>query len=984
MNKYLTESYILKEIENLKAKIQKLEHKVSSNLEYENNLRSKNNIKKVSEVTKLEKLPHLKRSLGLKFANNSYNYYLNYGKIVYYKKFIEEIKNSQTKAEANDNLKNRINSLKNILDNQYDNYTYSLIDNTMKFDQVKLQSYSKSRQRKHVKQLKRVEHKINKYKNILFTLLQTNDVEKFPNISDIEIVNSNDAKLTKNEKETLSVKEKKNNHIVNTLYKYHKYVSTKQGLLFFEEDIKKSNHFIQSKMKQQNVVESLLSDYNYQISKYYKEKEIQKLEIDKNNKLSIINTKIEDLKLKDAAIDKNILSKLEKTQNQLSNKINKFEDKCSKIDIHKQQYKELKVKISNLKEKQNKVEKEIECIKQNHNPHILEKIDNLMLQKQKITKQTKRLQANAGSKKQAFSRLLGLLKPFKKSLIAICVVIIFSTIFQIMIPVMINVVFSNDFLIYLINAQGVVNIPNLLIVFGLFILFYLIVFVLNFMTEFIASKLGGLISYNLRRNIKEKIDRLPLAYFDTTQIGDLLSRVTNDTDLIASSIHTIISQTIKSFFLLFGVIIAMLVIQWELAFIALGTIPLALIVVFLVAMKSQKEFVRVQKITGNLNAQIEEVYSGYKVVKLFNQETNMNLKFSIENTKLQKAGLKSQFLSGCIQPLLNAVHNVGYVFVCVVGGLLGAINSIVSFMIFLNLFQQPIQQMAQISNIFQQTIAASNRVFEVLDAKEEVEDLDNSIDVEKVEGLVDFEHVDFSYNKENPLIQDMNLKVNKGDSIAIVGPTGAGKTTLVNLIMRFYDVTNGSLKIDNVDIRNYKRSSIRKQIGMVLQDTWLFNGTIAENIAYGKDNATKQEIIEASKKARAHHFIQTLENGYDTVINEEASNISQGQKQLITIARAIISNPNIMILDEATSSVDTRTEKALQDAMNDMMEGRTSFVIAHRLSTIKNSKMILVMNKGNIVEQGNHKELLAKNGFYAELYNAQFMGATNDKSVNNS
>ena len=327
-----------------------------------------------------------------------------------------------------------------------------------------------------------------------------------------------------------------------------------------------------------------------------------------------------------------------------------------------------------------------------------------------------------------------------------------------------------------------------------------------------------------------------------------------------------------------------------------------------------------------------------------------------------------------IHPFLTLIHNIGYVFICVVGGILKAANSIVTFFVFLNLFQQPIQQIAQITNVIQQTAAASERVFEILDAKEEIPDCVDALDASNIEGKVDFDNVDFSYTPEVPLIENLNLHINPGESIAIVGPTGAGKTTLVNLIMRFYEITGGQLLIDSKPIDSYNRASMRKSIGMVLQDTWLFNGTIADNIAYGRPEATREEIIEAAKEAHAHHFIELLPQGYDTILNEEASNISQGQRQLITIARAILSNPRIMILDEATSSVDTRTEKALQDAMNNIMKERTSFVIAHRLSTIKNAKIIIVMNHGHIVEQGNHKELLEKGGFYADLYNAQFMG----------
>ena len=418
----------------------------------------------------------------------------------------------------------------------------------------------------------------------------------------------------------------------------------------------------------------------------------------------------------------------------------------------------------------------------------------------------------------------------------------------------------------------------------------------------------------------------------------------------------------------------MFVIDWRLALIAFATLPVSIVIALFIAMKSQKLFVVQQRTLGQLNGQVEEVYGGFKVIKLFSKEKDVNEKFVNKSAELCNAGQKAIFFTGMIQPFLNLIHNIGYVFICVVGGILKAANSIVTFFVFLNLFQQPIQQIAQITNVIQQTAAASERVFEILDAKEEIPDCVDALDASNIEGKVDFDNVDFSYTPEVPLIENLNLHINPGESIAIVGPTGAGKTTLVNLIMRFYEITGGQLLIDSKPIDSYNRASMRKSIGMVLQDTWLFNGTIADNIAYGRPEATREEIIEAAKEAHAHHFIELLPQGYDTILNEEASNISQGQRQLITIARAILSNPRIMILDEATSSVDTRTEKALQDAMNNIMKERTSFVIAHRLSTIKNAKIIIVMNHGHIVEQGNHKELLEKGGFYADLYNAQFMG----------
>lgn len=581
--------------------------------------------------------------------------------------------------------------------------------------------------------------------------------------------------------------------------------------------------------------------------------------------------------------------------------------------------------------------------------------------------------------KGTFFRLLKKLKPFTFSIVIILITVIFGTGMQIMAPTLFNYYLSEEsimkmFVFELGKVTGI-NTVAFITPFAVIGSVYILSAVFSFISEFTASKLGGSVSYMLRKETKEKVDHLPLSYFDKTTYGDLLSRVTNDIDTISSSLQQIITQVIKGIFQLVGVTIAMFIVSWQLALIALATIPFALIIAFTIAMKSQKMYVAQQRQIGELNGQIEEVYGGYKIIKLFNKEKDVNDRFTKKSYDLSISGRNAFFMSGMIQPMLNLVHNIGYVFVCVVGGLLGSIGSIVSFFMYLNLFQQPIQQVAQIANVIQQTAAAGERVFEVLDAQNETEDGPNAVEADKIKGKVDFEHVDFAYDQAVPLIEDMNLHINPGDSIAIVGPTGAGKTTLVNLIMRFYETTSGTIKIDGVSLTDYKRASIRKNIGMVLQDTWLFNGTIAENISYGNPDASREEIIEAAKEAHAHHFIETLPHGYDTILNEEASNISQGQRQLITIARAILSNPKIMILDEATSSVDTRTEKALQDAMDTIMKDRTSFVIAHRLSTIKNAKMILVMNHGHIVEQGNHKELMSKGGFYADLYNAQFMGS---------
>lgn len=577
-------------------------------------------------------------------------------------------------------------------------------------------------------------------------------------------------------------------------------------------------------------------------------------------------------------------------------------------------------------------------------------------------------------------RTVKMLKPFRVSIIIIMLAVTISTVFSILAPVFMYQYFSAEYIAKMFNVNLLtykiesINTKEFLKPFIVIGSSYIIAALFSFIAEFSTAKLSGSVTYSLRKQTKEKIDKLPLSFFDKTTNGDLLSRVTNDIDTISSSLQQIINQLFKGVFQLIGVTIAMFVIDWRLALIAFATLPVSIVIALFIAMKSQKLFVVQQRTLGQLNGQVEEVYGGFKVIKLFSKEKDVNEKFVNKSAELCNAGQKAMFFTGMIQPFLTLIHNIGYVFICVVGGILKAANSIVTFFVFLNLFQQPIQQIAQITNVIQQTAAASERVFEILDAKEEIPDCVDSLDASNIEGKVDFDNVDFSYTPEVPLIENLNLHINPGESIAIVGPTGAGKTTLVNLIMRFYEITDGQLLIDSKPIDSYNRASMRKSIGMVLQDTWLFNGTIADNIAYGRPEATREEIIEAAKEAHAHHFIELLPQGYDTILNEEASNISQGQRQLITIARAILSNPRIMILDEATSSVDTRTEKALQDAMNNIMKERTSFVIAHRLSTIKNAKIIIVMNHGHIVEQGNHKELLEKGGFYADLYNAQFMG----------
>ncbi|MBZ4664240.1 MAG: transporter [Caloramator sp.] len=490
---------------------------------------------------------------------------------------------------------------------------------------------------------------------------------------------------------------------------------------------------------------------------------------------------------------------------------------------------------------------------------------------------------------------------------------------------------------------------------------------------------------DLRREVDDKLSRLPLKYFDTHLHGDILSRITNDVDTIATTLQQSLTQMITSVITIIGYIIMMLTISPTLTLIVLATMPLYVISTMLIAKKSQKYFAMQQKELGELSGHVEEMYTGHKIVKAFGREKDAIEHFESINNRLREAGWRAQFISGIMFPLMNFIGNLGYVGISIVGGIwitksrLG-IGDIIAFIQYSRSFTMPIVQTANIANVIQSTIACAERVFQILDEEEEIPDSKDAVVIEEPKGEVKFENVSFRYKEDVPLIEDLNLEVKPGHTIAIVGPTGAGKTTLVNLLMRFYEINSGRITIDGVDTRDIKRSELRKMFGMVLQDTWLFNGTIKDNIAYGKEGATMEDIIKAAKAAHADHFIRTLPQGYDTVINEEATNISQGQKQLLTIARAILHDPKILILDEATSSVDTRTEVLIQKAMANLMKGRTSFVIAHRLSTIRDAELIIVMNKGRIIEMGNHKELLAKGGFYADLYNSQFANENVDEA----
>jgi len=484
--------------------------------------------------------------------------------------------------------------------------------------------------------------------------------------------------------------------------------------------------------------------------------------------------------------------------------------------------------------------------------------------------------------------------------------------------------------------------------------------------------------YRLRRQVDNKLAKLPLKYYDTHSHGDILSRVTNDVDNISHTLQQSITQLVHAIALVVGILVMMFSISSLLSWISLMIIPLSLLITRLVISRSQKYFVAQWDSTGTLNGQIEETFTGHNIIEAFNQQDKVKQLFDKENQRVYESSFKAQFISSLIRPSVNFLNNVNYVAICIVGGIrvtkgLITLGGVQAFIQYSKQFTQPVVQVASIVNILQSTAASAERVFELLDEKEEIPDVENPIVLEKIKGQIKFEHVYFSYSSDTPLIEDMNLKVEPGQTVALVGPTGAGKTTLVNLLMRFYEIDSGCISIDGVDIRKMKRDDLRKIFGMVLQDTWLFNGTIKENIAYGKEGATEKEIIAAAKAAYIDHFIRTLSQGYDTILTEDASNISQGQKQLLTIARAFLADPKILILDEATSSVDTRTEILIQKAMAKLRKGRTSLVIAHRLSTIYNADIILVMNKGRIVEQGNHKKLLAAKGFYYNLYMSQFL-----------
>ena len=566
--------------------------------------------------------------------------------------------------------------------------------------------------------------------------------------------------------------------------------------------------------------------------------------------------------------------------------------------------------------------------------------------------------------------------------IAIIIVIIFaigSTIFSIVGPKILGNATTeiyNGLISKLSGGEGI-NFQKILEILLTLLGLYLISMLFSAIQGFTMTGVAQKLTYKMRNELIEKINKLPMKYFDKRTNGEVLSIISNDIDTLSQNLNQCITQIITSICTLIGILIMMLSISWQMTIASLIILPVAALLVKKIVSKSQKYFKNQQDYLGHVNGQVEEIYGGHTIVKAFNSEKTVISEFEKANQELYSSGWKSQFLSGLIHPVMNFISNVGYVAVAILGGYFAAqgkitVGNIQSFIQYNKQFTQPINQIAQVSGMLQAMVAASERVFEFLEEPEEVKNIENSKTTEHIKGNVQFEHVNFGYDADKVIINDFNANIQNGQKIAIVGPTGAGKTTIVKLLMRFYDVNSGAILLDGSNIKEFDRGELRRVFGMVLQDTWLFGGTVKENIKYGKEDATDTEVIEAAKAAHVHHFIKTLPKGYDALIDEESSNISAGQKQLLTIARVILTNPKILILDEATSSIDTRTEQQIQTAMDNLMKGRTSFIIAHRLSTIRNADLILVMEHGDIVEQGTHSELLEKNGAYARLYNSQF------------
>ncbi len=601
--------------------------------------------------------------------------------------------------------------------------------------------------------------------------------------------------------------------------------------------------------------------------------------------------------------------------------------------------------------------------------------------------------------KGTLSKLINYIGRYKFSVFAVIILSIGSTVFNIVGPKQLGKGINEIFygLQNKIKGTGGINFDAIKKILLILLALYVISSLLSFIQGWVMTNVSQKVCYRLRKELSKKINRLPMSYFDKNTHGEVLSRITNDVDTLNQSLNQSITQLITSVTTIIGVLIMMLSINVPMTLIALLILPISAVLMVFVVKKSQKYFKDQQEYLGHVNGQVEEVFGGHNVIKAFNKEESTIAEFNEKNKKLYNSAWKSQFFSGMMHPIMMFVGNLGYVIVAIVGGLFVLkgkikVGDIQSFIQYVRNFTQPVAQLAQVSSMLQSTAAAAERVFEFLAEDEEEQNVpeqavirekrvdengkesyvERAVVASDIIGDVEFKNVHFGYNPDKIIINDFNAKITKGQKIAIVGPTGAGKTTMVKLLMRFYDVTEGAIKLDGYDIRNFERSELRNAFGMVLQDTWLFKGSIMENIRYGRLDATDEEVIAAAKAAHAHHFIKTLPDGYSMELNEEANNVSQGQKQLLTIARAILANNKVLILDEATSSVDTRTEVRIQKAMNNLMRGRTSFIIAHRLSTIRDADLILVMKDGDIIEQGNHDELIKQNGFYADLYNSQF------------
>lgn len=581
--------------------------------------------------------------------------------------------------------------------------------------------------------------------------------------------------------------------------------------------------------------------------------------------------------------------------------------------------------------------------------------------------------------KSTMKKLISYLSDYKLSLVIVLIFAVVSTIFSIVGPKILGHATTKLFKGVMAKISGTGNIDFNYIgkIILLLVVLYVISALFGYIQGWIMSGISMKVTYKFRKDISEKINRMPLGYFDRTNHGEVLSRVTNDVDTLSQTLNQSLGQIITSVTMVIGVLIMMISISWQMTLVALCVIPVSMGLITVIVKYSQKYFKQQQDYLGHLNGHVEEMYGGHIVMKAFNGEEKSVHKFNKMNGQLFGSAWKSQFLSGIMMPMINFVGNLGYVGICILGGWLAVkrtieVGDIQAFIQYVRSFTQPISQIANISNILQQTAASAERIFEFLEEEEEIPEVSNPVKLQNVNGSVEFKNVHFGYNTDKIIINDFSASIKPGQRIAIVGPTGAGKTTIIKLLMRFYDINDGSILIDGHDIRDFTRGDLRSIFGMVLQDTWLYNGSIKENIRYGRLDATDEEVVQAAKAAHVDGFVRTLPAGYNMILNEEASNVSQGQKQLLTIARAILANPKILILDEATSSVDTRTELKIQKAMDNLMKDRTSFIIAHRLSTIRDADLILVMDHGDIVEQGNHEELLKKNGIYANLYNSQF------------